>query len=66
MCAGCQAGPTSLILIYIYIYQTKEGKLQLSRGTTWVTVQDDPLSALDAKVAQEVFTNAIVGEWASK
>lgn len=28
--------------------------------------QDDPLSALDAKVAQEVFTNAIVGEWAHK
>ena len=27
---------------------------------------DDPLSALDARVAQEVFTNAVTGEWADK
>ncbi len=27
---------------------------------------DDPLSALDARVAQEVFSKAIVGAWANK
>jgi ATP-binding cassette, subfamily C (CFTR/MRP), member 1 len=27
---------------------------------------DDPLSALDARVAQQVFKQAIVGAWANK